>query len=114
MELWVATRPGDGAGIKDFVTGLEPADLGANRLDDACDVPSENIDIVRDGNTAHAHLGIDRIDRHSTHRDQQIAMAGHRGLAFNINQTVVGRKRRGFAEGDRFHNEIELTVYTLA
>ena len=78
-----------------------------------CDVPSENIDIVRDGNTAHAHLGIDRIDRHGTHRDQQIAMAGHRGLAFDINQTVVGRKRRGFTEGDGFHSEIRISAYTL-
>jgi hypothetical protein len=113
MELSVATRPGDGAGIKNFVTRSEHVDLGADSFDDARDVPSEHIDIIRDRNTSHAYLGIDRIDRHGAHCDQQIATAGHRGLAFNINQTVVGRKRRGFAEGDRFHNEIELTVYTL-
>ena len=39
--------------------------------------------------------------------------ARHRGLAFDINQTVVGRKRRGFTEGDGFHSEISISAYTL-
>ena len=76
MEFAVGAGADDGAGVEDFVAGLEERDFGADGFDNAGAIEAENFGLRLGALGAHAHLGVDGIDGDGADGDEQIARAG--------------------------------------
>ena len=106
MELGIAARPVDRAGIEDRVARLELGHLRADRLDDAGRVPAEDDAFARSRLPALADLGVGRIDRDGLHRDEQIMTGGYGFGKIEVDQAVVRGDGSGLAVADGAHGEV--------
>ena len=84
VVLAVTAGAGNRTGVKHFITGLEQAHVGTDRTHHAGSIPAEDFRFL--GESTGAHLGIDRVDRHRTHFDQQVSRAWCRHGDVGIDQ----------------------------
>jgi hypothetical protein len=73
MEFAVGAGANDRACVPDFIAHLEQRHVRANRRHDAGCVIAENLRLAAFRIGAHAHLGVDRVDRDGLHPHQKVA-----------------------------------------
>ncbi len=104
MEFAVGAGTEDGAGVEDFVAGLEESDVGADGLDDAGAIEAENLGLLRGSLSAHADLGVDGIDRNGADGDEQVARAGGGRGEFEVEEGIGIGRRQGLDVANGFHD----------
>ncbi|MNN75601.1 hypothetical protein D3C81_1919170 [compost metagenome] len=109
MQLAVAARTRDGAGVIHLVAGLEQCHLTAHRLDHTGHIPTQHLGRATFGLDVLAHLGVDRVDRDGFDFHQQVAGAGDRLRQFDVLQSLVVTDRQRGVVGNGFHGRLRNT-----
>ncbi|MNN11595.1 hypothetical protein D3C81_1245580 [compost metagenome] len=103
VQLTVAAGTGDGAGVKDFVAGLEQRHFAADSLDHTGNVPAQHFRRAVFRCHVLPHFGVDRVDRNGFDFHQHVAWAGDRFWQFDVLQGLGVADRQGSVIGDGFH-----------
>ncbi len=93
LKFGVAAGADIAAGVIDFVASLEERHVRADLANDAGCVVTQHAQTARVRCEVHAHLGVDRIDGHGLHFDEEVAAGGLRLVDVEIDQAVgVGNR----------------------
>jgi len=106
LQFAVAAGARDRAGVPDAVARLEQGHVGTDRLDDAGRVPAQHLPFAGFRLGALAHLGVDRVDRHRAHLDQQVVALRDRVRQGDVDQRLGVVDREAGLVSDGFHGKL--------
>jgi hypothetical protein len=105
MELGVGAGTKDGAGVEDFVAGMEESDLGADGFDDAGAIEAEDFGLRLGSLLPHADLRVDGIDGDGADGDKEIAVLALGSGEFEIEEGFRIGRGQGLDVADGFHDD---------